>query len=67
MKPPNEKLTGQERQDLRDYLRSKGVADSDIARLLNDVNKSRRGVSDDLRGWLKERPKAKPAKEKVTK
>ena len=65
MKPSNEKLTGQERQDLRDYLRSKGVADSDIAHLLNDVNKSRRGVSDDLRGWLKERPKA--AKEKVTK
>ena len=65
MKPSNEKLTGQERQDLRDYLRSKGVADSDIAHLLNDVNKSRRGVSDDLRGWLKERQKA--IKEKVTK
>ena len=63
MKPSNDKLTGQERQDLRDYLRSKGVADNDIAHLLNDVNKSRRGVSDDLRGWLKERPKAK----KVTK
>ena len=65
MKPSNEKLTGQERQGLRDYLRSKGVADSDIAHLLTDVNKSRRGVSDDLRGWLKERQKA--IKEKVTK
>lgn len=62
-KNPNEKLTGQGRQNLRDFLLDKGVANNDIAHLLNDVNKNRREVSDDLRGWLKERPKAKKVKD----
>jgi len=57
-----DKLTGQERKKLRDYLREHGVTNNDIAHLLNDVNKSRRGVSDDLISGLKERPKAKPGR-----
>ena len=59
MKSPNEKLTGQDRQELRDLLRSRGVPNNDIAHFLRDVSFSRRDVSDELRTWLKERPKAK--------
>lgn len=57
-KPSKNKMTKEEAEELQAYLESQGMSKQDAKALVKE-NDTREKVSDNLRGWLKTRPKKK--------